>query len=949
MMYSRSHRAYSRLRRQVLASTAAAALTACGGVAFAAADAPADAALATAASDDTLTEVLVTGSRVVRDGYDAPTPVNVLSSDEIKAAAAANIADFVNTLPSMAGSATAATTSGGLSNGVAGISALNLRSLGTGRTLVLLDGQRSVVSASTGQVDTNTFPQSLISRVEVVTGGASSAYGSDAIGGVVNFILDKEYTGVKATAEYGETTYGDNENWKFNLTAGAPFADNRGHVLFSAERVRQDGIHYTSRDWNKKGHFAVRNPDTSTGAPFYIVSDNVGISAYTPGGLITAGPLRGTYFGTNGAVSQLAYGTVTGQWMIGGDWEYSSSGMNGTNSLAPDEDRDSLFGRVSYEVAPNLEVFAQASYARYEGLSYYINPTQTGLVIRQDNAYLPAAVRAQMTALNLTTITMGTSNADMPASGSENKRETERYVVGANGDFDALGLAVDWDAYYQHGVTKTREQLSATWNNARLALATDAVVNPANGQIVCRSTLTSPTNGCVPLNRFGVGVASQAALDYVLGEPLRTQEFKQDVAAVNFRTNSIKGWAGPISLAVGAEYRKEQMDGAVDPQFESGWKYGNYKVTQGKYNVAEAYAEAIVPILAGLDVNGAFRITDYSTSGTVKTWKIGATYSPVSDVTFRATRSRDIRAANMSELFDSGTARSNSVNINGVSTPFVQNLQGNPTVAPEVADGWGVGMVVQPRFLPGFAASVDYYDIKVDGVISFVTAQNAADYCVINKVQQYCNDLIYVNGVLNTINLYYDNLNSLKARGLDVEASYRVDLGDWSDALRGDLTLRAQATHYIENVTDDGVTAIDLAGSNTSSTPDWIYRLSATYKIDSWTFNVVARGVSDGVISNAYTECTSGCPASSSPFFTINDNHIDGETFFDLSVNYAFEAGSSSGEVYMSVRNLFDTDPPLTANPAALGAENTVGYVQTNRTLYDVLGRAFRVGIRLEY
>lgn len=933
------------LRRSALATVSLAALAAPAGAAWAQATAAAGAA----AGDGSLQEVIVTGSRVVRDGYDAPTPVNVLGADEIKAAAAANIADFVNTLPSVAGSQTAATSSGGLSSGLAGISAINLRALGTGRTLVLFDGQRSVVSAATGQVDTNTFPQALISRVEVVTGGASSAYGSDAIGGVVNFILDKEYTGIKATAEYGETTYGDNENWKFNISAGAPFADKRGHVLFSAERVRQDGIHYTSRDWNKSGHFAVRNPNTSAGAPFYVVSDNVGISTYTPGGLITAGPLRGTYFGVNGSVNQLAYGAVTGQWMIGGDWEYSSSGINGTNSLAPDEDRDSLFGRVSYQLAPNFEVFAQASYARYEGLSYYISPTQTGLVIQRDNAYLPAAVRTQMTALNLTSITMGTSNADMPASGSKNKRETERYVVGAKGDFEALGLAVDWDAYYQHGVTQTREQLTATWNNARLALATDAVVNPANGQIVCRSTIANPTNGCVPLNRFGVGVASQAALDYVLGEPLRTQEFKQDVAAINFRTNSLQGWAGPISLAVGAEYRKEQLDGAVDPQFEAGWKYGNYKVTRGKYDVVEAYAEILLPLLDGLDFNGAARITDYSTSGTVKTWKAGVTYSPIEDVIIRASRSRDIRAANMSELYDSGTARSNAVSINGVSTPFVQNLQGNPTVAPEVADGWGLGVVVKPRFLPGFAASIDYYDIKVDGVISFVNAQNVADYCYINKVQSYCNDLVFVNGVLNTINLYYDNLNSMKARGLDVEASYRVDLEELFAPLRGDLSLRAQATHYIKNVTDDGVTAIDLAGSNANSTPDWVYRLSATYKIDAWTFNAVARGVSDGVISNAYTECTSGCPASASPFFTINDNDIDGETFFDLSINYAFEAGPSSGEVYVSVRNLFDTDPPLTSNPALLGAENTVGYLQTNRTLYDVLGRVIRLGIRLQY
>ncbi|WP_333585819.1 TonB-dependent receptor plug domain-containing protein [Phenylobacterium sp.] len=929
----------SHLRRRIFCTVSAAAL--------AASAAP---ALAQSTASSELQEVVVTGSRIVRDGYDAPTPVNVLGVEEIQAAAPANIADFVNTLPSVAGSATASNSSGSLSNGAAGISALNLRALGTGRTLVLFDGQRSVVSAATGQVDTNTFPQSLISRVEVVTGGASSAYGSDAVGGVVNFILDKTYTGLKMTAEYGETTYEDGENWKYNFTAGSAFADGRGHILLSAETVSQTGIHGVSRDWNKGGHFAIRNPNTAAGAPFYIVADQVGISAYTPGGLITAGPLRGTYFGVNGQVSQLAYGQVSGQWMVGGDWEYTSSGMNGTNSLLPDESRDSYFARVSYEVSPSLSVFGQASYAKYEGLSYYIQPTHTGITIRSDNAFLPASVRSQMTALGLTSFVMGTSNADIPWSGSQNVRETERYVVGADGDFSALGRDFSWDAYYQHGVTKTREELTATWNTARLALATDAVVNPATGQIVCRSTLTNPTNGCVPLNRFGIGVASQAALDYVLGEPLRLQEFTQDVAAVNFATD-LPGWAGPIDIAFGGEYRKEQMSGSVDPQYRDGWKYGNYKVTTGEYDVTEGYVEALVPIFDGLDFNGAVRYTRYSTSGGVTTWKAGLTYSPIPDLKFRGSASRDIRAANMSELFDTGTARSNSVSIAGVSTPFVQNLQGNPNVAPEVADGFGVGMVVEPRFLPGFAASIDYYDIQVEGVISFVTAQQVADYCYINNVQRYCSQLKFTNGALSVIDLFYDNLNSLKAKGLDIEASYRGSLDTFIPGAPGDFSIRAQATNYLENITDDGVTAINLAGSNVSSTPDWVYRVSAFYKIDPWSFNLTARGVSDGVISNAYTECQSACPTLTAPYYTINDNHIDGALYFDVSATYGFDLGDSgaSGEAYISIKNLFNTDPALTANPASLGAENTVAYLQTNRTLYDVLGRTFRVGLRLSF
>src|SRR3954469_1848584 len=262
-----------------------------------------------------LQEIHVTGSRVARSENDAPTPVTTIGQEQIKAQAPVNIADFVNTLPAVRGSSTATNSAGALSNGAAGISALNLRSLGTGRTLVLFDGQRSVISATTGIVDTNTFPQSLIERVEIATGGASSAYGSDAVGGVVNFILNKEFTGFESTLDYGSTTYGDAGNWKYSLTAGLPFAD-RGHFLFSGELSKGQGIFEGTRNWNETGYFAMRNPDTSATAPYYIVGPHIGIATYTPGGLVTGSTLttgksstllKGTYFGVNGAVNQLSY------------------------------------------------------------------------------------------------------------------------------------------------------------------------------------------------------------------------------------------------------------------------------------------------------------------------------------------------------------------------------------------------------------------------------------------------------------------------------------------------------------------------------------------------------------------------------------------------------------------------------------------------------------------
>jgi outer membrane receptor protein involved in Fe transport len=682
------------------------------------------------------------------------------------------------------------------------------------------------------------------------------------------------------------------------------------------------------------------NPDTSPGAPHFLVDYGIGISNYTPGGLIVSGPLMGTYFGEGGSIGQLEYGAVSGQWMQGGDWQYTTSGELGTNSLTADDERDSIFTRASYTLDNDVEVYVQGSYAEYEGLSHYINPTDRNITIFADNAFLPDEIVTQMTGLGLESFNMSTSNADMPASGSNNKRDTTRLVIGADG---AFGEGWGWDAYYQHGITETDEHQLPTFSFDRLSMATDAVLDPDTMEIVCRSTLTDPANGCVPLNRFGVGVGSAAGLDYVLGRPRRLQEFQQDVAAVNFTTPDIDGWAGPISLAFGAEWRKEQMTGSVEEQYISGWKYGNYKVTEGEYDVSEIYVETVVPLTEALEFNGAARYTDYSTSGGVNTWKAGLTFSPIDSLTFRLTQSHDIRAPNLSELYAAGTARTNAVSIDGASTPFIQNLQGNPVVAPEEADTLGVGVVMRPSFAPGFAASIDYYDIEIDGVIDFIGAQDVADACFIFGVQRYCDNINFVDGVLSTIDLYYENLNILKAKGVDLEATYAFDLGP------GNLTLRGLATHYIDNITDDGVTVVDDAGSNLQNTPDWVYRLSGMYVLDAWTFNLTARGVSDGVINNDYIECVSACPESIAPNYTINDNSVDGEWYLDAYVSNTLSFGGIDTEFYLAVRNLLDTDPVLIGNPANQGSENRPGYLSTNRDLYDVLGRTLRLGVRFDF
>ena len=896
-----------------------------------------------AQESDRIESIQVTGSRIARDGYDMPNPVSVLAEEDIDAEAPASVAEFAMTLPSIQGSSTATTNSGSLSNGQSGIAALNLRALGTGRTLVLFDGQRSVASSSVGQVDTNTFPQSLVKSIEVVSGGASSAYGSDAIAGVVNFILDKDYTGFKTAIEYGEVAEYGAGNQRIEITAGSDFGNGQGHFLFSAEYYDQEGIRDVVADWQLRGYQGIINPDKSEGAPFFLVGENIGIGAYTPGGLIVSGPLKGTYFGEGGSLGQLDYGTQSGLWMIGGDWRYAQSSMLGTNSLQADSTRKSVFGRASWELSPTVTAFAQGSWAGYVGDSDYIRPTDRNRRVSIDNAFMPETLRSQMSDLGLTSITVSSARADIPLSGANNTRDTSRFVIGADGSFVAGGLGFNWDTYYQLGTTTTDEHQNPTWNFAALARASDAVFNDA-GEIVCRSALDGNTDGCAPFNLFGVGVASEEALDYVLGRPRREQEFQQDVFAFNISTSEIEGWAGDIGLAAGVEWRQESVDGAVDSKYSSGWKYGNYKVTTGKLSVREAYAEVVIPMLESLEFNGAARRTDYSTSGGVNTWKAGFTFNPVSDVTIRLTQSRDIRAPNLSELYDAGTARTNAVNIAGKSVDFIQNLQGTPTVGPEEADAFGLGIVYQPSFLPGFAASIDYYDIEVDGVIGFLAAQEVADACLLFGAQNYCSQLRYdASGALRFIDLKYENLNSLLSEGYDFEASYSLPLG------AGELSLRGMATHYVQNTTDDGVTAINVAGANTSSTPDWVYRMTARYTLNDLSLNLTARGHSDGVVDNSFIECATNCPTSTAANNTISDNSVDGEWFYDLYAAKDVSLAGSTGQVFVSVKNLLDTDPVLIAFPRFQGSENRAGYMPANRNLMDTLGRNFRVGLRYEF
>jgi len=963
---------------------------------------PAEAAVA----EEDRQDIVVTGTRIVRDGFQAPTPLTVLTRDDIENTSPTNnIADFVNQLPQLAGSTKPANSRLNISNGSAGINALNMRNLGENRVLILIDGRRSVGSTIFGWVDINTIPQALVDRVEVVTGGASSAYGSDAVSGVVNFILNKKYEGLRVEGDMGVTTVGDGFNYSGSIAGGTAFAGGRGHVIFNAEIAHQDGIFSvdpSDRPWNHTGYVAVTNPaynaTTNSSVPQFLTTlRGIGVGNQTPGGLITASAggvanrLRGLYFGQGGAVAQFQYGTGYNFPALGGaavttrtqgpDAFVNDSGRR--IGLSPRDDRYGFFGRASFEVADGVELFAEGSYNHQEVFfnagpnlgSFNLNTTgcTTVPVPITCNAFALQSLGAAQLA-GVTQISLTSTGGDLPFRGINNQREVQRYVVGAEGSFDAFGKAARWDVYAQYGRSDVREQLRDIQHLTNLANATNAAFAPAGnaggyavGSIQCLINVdANPNNNdpaCVPLNRLGLGVANPAGIDYALGDPYRDQVLEQRVAGANLSLTPFATWAGDVSVAVGAEYREEKIRGTVPAEFQpiinpngtttNRWSVGNYLPFTGKYNVKEAYLETVIPLGLGLEFNGAVRATDYSNSGYVTTWKLGATWAPIDDIRLRVTRSRDIRAPNLNELYQAGTANSDSVR-NPKFTPDLANgpqffsysglTTGNPDLMPEKADSWNVGAVLSPRWLPGLTASVDYFRIDLEGAIDTISAQETVNRCDEGR-QEYCdaitNDPIrsQPNNPYLLIRTQPFNFVSHLVRGVDFDVAYRRRFAGNNNVL-----LKGTATRYIENLRDTGIVGtvpVNTVGANggQASTPKWIYRFSATWDTPTYSLTGVARGVSSGKYLANAIECQTNCPVSTTQFPTYDNNHVKGALYFDLNATMKFSAlGDGDGEFFINVTNILN-DGPILLPETGLAA---------NSTFSDLLGRTFRAGVRLK-
>ena len=912
-----------------------------------------------------LAEVTVTGSRIVRDGISAPTPVTVVGAERLQNLGATNVGALLNTLPSFRASSNPQTAN--INPRAAGTSLADLRGLGPTRTLVLLNGRRFVPSTLEGAVDLNQIPTLLIERSEIVTGGASAQYGSDAVAGVVNLILSDRLEGIRTDLQYGRTEAGDGDTYHAAIAGGTRLGPAQFTGALEYEKNEGTGDCYT-RDWCAKEYQVITNPGSANipklpGYPANNILPQAHTISAVLGGIVTNGPLRGTAFRADGTPYQYQYGTVfpnNSTFMYGGDGD---NGFIRAPLMVVPVERYNGFLSSGLEITEDLNANFELSYGsvRANGRGAQTRDTNAGSVItiRGDNAYLPAALKSSLLAAgqpltSATSFVLGRMGDDFGYTDNVSKTEVVRALASLNG---SITETWQWDAYYQYGETSYHQTVSnnriqqqvagvplATGQASRIQLAADAVVSPVTGQIVCRSTLSNPGNGCEPANLFGTNNFSEAAKSYLYGTAWQSQKFKQNVLAANLQGDLFHTWAGVVPVAVGAEYRTNKVDTNADPiSATSGFYVFNSSIVSGEVKVKEGYLETAVPLAKDLpfarsvDLNGAVRFTDYNTSGNVTTWKYGATYEPLAWLRFRATRSRDIRAPNTDELFRPRTTAFQTVD--GILTPTVSG--GNTNLTPENADTTTVGFAIRGRgSFEGFSGSVDFYDIDLSNAIATLTPQLLVTRCRTQGV--YC-DLVDLNpnGSVALVRTVFQNLNRLHARGLDVELRYTHGAGAGTlDCSLLATRMAKLATTDITGITIDraGVTGNNVSGGG-AGLPRWNVNGLVTYTRGPLSMSLEGRFIDDGLFDSTLIGPEQDGYNVNLPT-SINTNHVASAVYVNLGARYKLPSSSSWGvELFAGVQNLLDRDPPVA--PSNQGA--------TNMILFDPLGRAYRAGVRVQF
>ncbi|MCW1429651.1 TonB-dependent receptor domain-containing protein [Novosphingobium sp. JCM 18896] len=1034
------------------------------------------------ASDDAAEAeaIVVTGSRIARPDLESTVPVAILSNDAILKQGNNNLGDTLNDLPQLRSSFSQQNP--GLGVGIAGLNLLDLRGLGTQRTLVLVNGRRHVAADVLNNgvsVDVNTIPSDLIERVDIVTGGNSAIYGSDAIAGVVNFILKKDYDGLQLTGKAGISTpgaYGANQ--QLSAIAGKNFADGRGNVTLAFEYSNQERVYTSDIPFLKRVDGLIVNdidpagtPNGSDGNPDRIFVNDIRQANINRFGLVPITQRAGSAAcgtGVNGVPFNCTYifqpdgtlvaqtGTRYGSGVIGGI--VGGNGQTGREdqliSVLPKQQRYNANLLAHYEFTPAFDVFFEGKYSQIKTVGGNAGPasiqgqfTQFDYRerVRLDNPFLSASARQTIAAALLasgcnpslsaacTTTTDSVRNSQGPLTAAQiaqinagtyrfaisrnladlgNRdeffnRKTYRAVLGARGSF--------WDTWrYEvsanYGRTEEHTEAKGYLDRQRFGLAMDAGRNPVTGAIQCRSQFdpasavaytTSPTSAasafnqarlaadiaaCVPYNPFGA--ANNAASAAYFMRDYVNDSFAEQLVFSAFVSGdlgqNLKLWGGPVRFALGVEHREEDTGYAQDDFAASG------------NSTAVAFGEIQIPIFEDrpffheLTLSGAARVAKYQGAvGTVWAWNGGVDWAPISDIRFRANYSRSVRAPNPAETFGElipnfapgftdpcttanigagtqfrgancatalGGNLSNIASLGAYSLPILSGV--NPNLKAEKSNSLTLGAVFRPRFIPGLTVAVDYYSIKVDGVIVSLTAQQIANSCYDQPTldNAFCGLFQRFAGpgagpqsevagqiLGNTLISAPFNFAKRVRRGIDTQINYSTDLGgDWK------MSASAIYTHNFQNSNYENPAIPDFENRRLSELgdPKDEFRVNADVTFRRFTLGYQLQYISPMYVNNFENyNPLQGRPPQDADYSAIP--MYPAVWYHDVRFEYKLDRDNRGNQFsfFGGVDNLFNEIPPL--GQTATGERIASGGDGGN--IYSIRGRQFYVGFKANF
>ncbi|RUO37089.1 TonB-dependent receptor [Aliidiomarina taiwanensis] len=909
-------------------------------------------------AEEKFERIVTTGSRISRPELSQAEPVVTLGREDIERFGSTDLGQILAELPAVSASSTL--IGNRTSNSSAGVSSANLRGLGSSRTLVLVNGKRHVAgSPGSASVDLSTIPSSMIERVEIMTGGASAIYGSDAVSGVVNVILKKDYEGLEFNARGASSTEGVGaRNHELNLLGGGNFDDGRGNAVFYAGLSRiQQTMENDIRQSNNWG--TILNPEDTgrlDGIPDRIWAENIGSEYISGGGVLWGDELYG--FRNDGS------------WTVQPERDGTNSGLFGSfkdgcdtclfnddyDNFQPGVERVSFGSNLNYALNRSSNFYASFSYTKAD-ITQQFQPafTQDIEINVADNPFLDDELRAHLLDQGIEQASMWKFFEDWGNRTADNRRELFRVNAGVEGEFQLSDTYFLYDVYYGYGETRNKRITRNEKINGNVVAAADAIKD-ADGNIVCRDPNAGGVNTggeCVAYNPFG-NSASAEAIAFMSADVTREDTITQEYVGASFVTDTAEFFelqGGPVDVAFGFEWREETSETLTDEFTKRGLTNNAATPDEfGKFDVSEGFVEIKLPLLRAvtmvdeLTVDLAYRTADYSHAGSANAWKAGFVYAPIEDVRVRGTLGVAVRAPNIAEAFSPrspGFTRVNDpcdvneiskdpnraancaalgipVGFEGETNVSIDLISGgNPNLVSEESDSKTLGVVWTPRFIENFSITLDYYEIEITDAITFIDPQDVINNCVDSASgidNSYCAQVTRdpVSNQLTMVESGYLNAAALETSGYEMEAKYYTDLSgfDLPGAISTSLfvsKLETLVSYDFQDQPDQ-----DNVNRGQLGTPKLQARFSVGYSLDDLNVNWTARYIDRSALFNVTPRLEA--------HENLSPNYVGSIVTHDLTAGYAI---TDNLRVSGGVRNVFDKVPP--------------GYV--GNALYDLVGR----------